>query len=510
MNIALRYASQATLLLLAGVQTAASQSDCQRVADLKLPDVRIEEARAVGPDSEDDPIQTPYCKVDGVIGTEIRFELLLPDEWNGRFAMGGGGGFVGSVQNAARWTVNEGYATAGTDTGHEGPGTSAAWALNEPERQVNFGHLAVHRTAEVAKAIIRAHYASAPEYSYFMGCSRGGGQALMEAQRYPGDFDGIISGAPAFDWTGISAEMIRNMQKSFPDPSRLDSAIMSRDHLEVLEKSVLAKCDTLDGVRDGVMEDPRRCTFDIGSLPGCPAESNEGLCFTGDQLEAIREIYAPPSNRDGSFYVAQPFGAEGEDWGWVNWVTGVFTDSEEMTGTAVPSLQYAFGIDIAKYFVFNDPDWDYTAYDFATWHDDAAFAGAILNATDPDLRAFANAGNKLILWHGWSDAALSALASIDYFEHVEAGDPNVRDYFRLYLMPGVLHCSGGPGPDQVDWLGALTDWVERDQPPGRVIASKLEEDEVVRTRPLCPYPQTAVYTGSGSTDEAENFECATP
>lgn len=489
---------------------AAGQSGCQELVDLQLPDVRIDRALAVRPDGEDDATK-PHCKVDGVIGTEIRFELLLPDEWNGRFAMGGGGGYVGSVQNAARWTVDLGYATVGTDTGHEGEGISAAWALDHPERQVNFGHLAVHRTAEVAKAVVRSYYGSNPEYSYFMGCSRGGGQALMEAQRYPTDFDGLVAGAPAFDWTGIAAEFVQNMQKSFPDPSSTAAPIVSSAHLQLLENQVLESCDAIDGVRDGVMEDPRACAHNLSALPTCSTNPETDVCFTEEQLQAVEEIYAPPTTEDGPLYVGQPFGGEGHVEGWKNWITGIYEDVFDGTDGAVPSLQWAFGTEFYKYLVFGDPDWDYTRYDFSSWEEDVAFTRSFMNATDPDLSALAAEGHKLILWHGWSDAALSALGSIAYYENVEAADPDLRQYFRMFLMPGVLHCGGGPGPDQVDWLTVITDWVEHDRAPERIIASKADADgQVVRTRPLCPYPQRAVYLGSGTTDDADNFVCRGP
>ncbi|MEX2400297.1 MAG: tannase/feruloyl esterase family alpha/beta hydrolase [Rhodothermales bacterium] len=498
------------MLLLNAAPTASAQDACTGLTEARLPDVRI--TRAVRVESgEEEGVSAAHCAVDGVIGREIGFEVLLPDDWNGRFAMGGGGGFVGSVQNMLRPSVDRGYATAGTDTGHQGPGTSAAWALNQPERQVNFGHLAVHRTAEVAKALIYAYYGTDPDYSYFMGCSRGGGQALMEAQRYPDDFDGIVAGAPAFDWTGIGAEMVQNTQKAYPSPSDTDRPIVTRDQLAYLEGAILEECDGLDGVEDGVMEDPRACAFEIDALPRCPASSDDGVCFTTRQVEAIREIYAPPTNDDGPLFVGQPFGGEGWEPGWIAWITGGVPNPEEAFGRDVPSLHYAFGVDMYRYLVFNDPEWDYSTYDFSSWENDVAYAAAFLNATDPDLRDFEERGGKLLLYHGWSDAALSALASIDFYEDVEARDGSVREYFRMYLMPGVLHCSGGSGPDQVDWLGIIRDWVESGEAPDRVVASKADESgEVIRTRPLCPYPQRAAYTGSGSTDDAENFVCEAP
>ena len=511
-----RFLSSALLVAasLFGGRSATAQETCSDLATLRLPDVRIVEAAVIEPGGQGNETgDAPHCRVEGVIGREIRFELLLPETWNGRFAMGGGGGFVGSIQNAARWSVHSGYATVGTDTGHEGGGTDASWALHHPERQINFGHLAVHRTAETAKAIIRAHYGSDIDYSYFLGCSRGGGQALMEAQRYPGDFDGISSGAPAFDWTGIMAENFQNMQKLYPDPTRTGTPPLSPDHLYFLEKAVLDECDALDGVRDRVMEDPRMCPFDIASLPTCTGDADEGasLCFTGEQLEALRTVYAPPVNEEGPLYVGFPFGGEGTPAGWINWITGKFEGLYRDSGETAPSLQWAFAMNYAKYLVFADPDWDYAGYDFSSWEQDASYASAFMDATDPDLSDFAGKGHKLVLWHGWSDAALSALASIRYFEEAERLDPDVRDYFRLFMMPGVLHCGGGPGPAEVNWLTVLTDWVEEGKAPERIVALKRNFDrEVVRSRPLCPWPQRAVYDGEGDTDDADSFACAAP
>ncbi len=497
-----------------GGRSASAQEMCSDLAALRLPDVRIVEAAVIEPGGKgNESGEAPHCRVEGVIGREIRFELLLPETWNGRFAMGGGGGFVGSIQNAARWSVHFGYATVGTDTGHEGGGTDASWALNHPERQINFGHLAVHRTAETAKAIVRAHYGSDIDYSYFLGCSRGGGQALMEAQRYPEDFDGISSGAPAFDWTGIMAEGLQNMQKLYPDPSRTGTPLLSPEHLGFLEKAVLDECDALDGVRDGVMEDPRMCPFDLASLPTCTgnADGDADPCFTEVQLEAIRTVYAPPVNEEGPLYVGFSFGGEGTPGGWINWITGKFEDFYRDSGETAPSLHWAFGMNYAKYLVFADPDWDYAGYDFSSWEQSASYASAFMDATDPDLSDFAGKGHKLVLWHGWSDAALSALASIRYFEEVEHLDPNVRENFRLFMMPGVLHCGGGPGPGEVNWLNVLTDWVEEGKAPDRIVALKRNAArEVVRSRPLCSYPQRAVYDGEGNTDDADSFACAAP
>ncbi len=209
---------------------------CEELKNIILPDVIISQAEEI-----QEP--APHCKVTGIIGTEINFVLLLPYNWNSRFAMGGGGGFVGSVQNMAESSITKGYATAGTDTGHKGHGLTAEWALNNMERQVNFGHLAVHRTAVTTKEIIRQYYDSNVAYSYFLGCSRGGGQAMMEAQRYPDDFDGIVAGAPAFNWPAIAAEFIQNSQAIYPNPDELENPVITLGNLKLLQTKVLEQCD---------------------------------------------------------------------------------------------------------------------------------------------------------------------------------------------------------------------------------------------------------------------------
>jgi feruloyl esterase len=469
----------------------SSNGKCADLMSLRLPDLKVSEAVAV-PAASTGPIRAAHCRVTGVIGTEIRFSLLLPDNWNQKFFMGGGGGFVGSIQNSAQSTVNQGFATSGTDTGHQGNGTDASWAHNNLERQVNFGYLAVHRTAEMSKAIIAGYYGKPATRNYFQGCSRGGGQALMEAQRFPADFDGIISGAPAYDWTGIAAVMLRNMQALFPNPNKIEELMFTPELLKTVETKILESCDKQDGIGDGVIDDPRQCKVNVDALPLTPPQKN-----------ALKVIYSPTVNQDGELYPAQPFGGEGQTAGWPTWITGVKPPAQ---GQA-PSLRFAFGTGIAKYLVFNDPNWDYSKYNFANWKKDSALAASFLNATNPDLTALNARGGKLILWHGWADPALSPLASIRYQEQVYARDPNAASYFRMFLMPGVLHCAGGAGPDNADWTEAIVQWVEQGKAPQRVVATKLQGSNVTRSRPLCAYPQKAVYNGSGSTDDEKNFSC---
>ena len=483
------------MVLAAAMETAtvaADHGDCAQLTQLTLSDVRITEAVAV-PAPATGAIKVAHCRVAGVIGTEIKFALLLPDAWNHKFVMGGGGGFVGSIDNQALATVNDGYATVGTDTGHQASLIDASWALNNEERKINFGYLAVHRTAETAKAIIRSYYGAPQTRAYFSGCSNGGRQALMEAQRYPDDFDGIVAGAPAADFVGIGAQFIKDVRAQFPDPKNL-TPLLPPDVLRSVASQVLEKCDALDGVKDGVMEDPRQCKVDVATLTGLSAA----------QQTALKTIYAPTRAGNETAFPGQPFGGEGEAAGWPAWISGA-TPREGQP--PAPSLRYSFGTQLFKYLIFNDPNWDYTKYDLSTWRTDTKRAGAIINATDPDLSAFKSKGRKLLIWHGWSDAGLSPLATIKYYDEVKKRDAKADDYVKMFLLPGVLHCAGGPGPDRVDWATAIDGWVESGKAPSRIIAQKGTGAAVTRTRPLCPYPQHAVYSGTGSTDQAENFAC---
>ncbi len=490
--------------------TPGPADSCADLAALDLIDLRIDDAESV----EATDATPAHCRVTGVIETEINFELLLPepDAWTGRFLMGGGGGFVGSVQNQARGLyahgggpLERGYATIGTDTGHTGNGIEASWALHHPERQENFGHRAVHLTAEAAKSIIGHYYDRGPDYSYFVGCSRGGGQAMMESQRYPNDFDGIVAAAPAYHWTGIAAGFVQNQQAIYPTGD-LDSPVLTPDTLELLGSSILAACDDADGVADGVINDPRRCGFKPSDLPRCADDEAAAGCVTAAQLAAIERVYEGPTSNGGPIYRGFNYGGENDRGGWDSWVVA----SESRRAAGVPNAQYGFGTELFKYFVFSDPEWDYTEYDFSTWAEDTAPTAAILNATSTDLSAFRDRDGKIIYWTGWSDLALAPEGTIDYYERLEADDASARDYARLYMLPGVLHCSRGPGPDRVDWVEAIRAWVEEDRAPERLVASKLDpEGHEMLTRPVCPYPQVAEYDGSGDVNDEKSFRCVT-
>ncbi len=457
-----------------------------------------------------------HCVVRGTIDTEIHFELLLPspETWNGRFVAGGGGGFVGSVQNQAlayngpaASPLEQGFATVGTDTGHSGGGIDASWAFERDDREINFGHRAIHVTAEAAKTIIRIHYGRDIEYSYFLGCSRGGGQGMMSSQRYPDDFDGIVAAAPAYNWTALGAHLLQTQQAMYPDPNDLAAPIVGPETAGLLEAAILEACDDLDGLADGILGDPRECHFRLEDLPRCSAADSGGTCVTDAQLSAIQTVYRGARVGGEQVYPGYPFGGESAPQGWGSWITG----GGDAFGPGTPSLHYAFGTQMYKYLIYDDPDWDYSSYDFSNWQTETERAAGILNATDADLTAFQVGGGKLILWNGWSDPAISALGTIQYYEEVQAEHEDADSFTRLFLLPGVLHCSGGPGPDQADWLSAIQGWVEYGEAPDQVTASKRDaEGNVEIERPVCAYPATAVYDGSGDPNREESFACVAP
>jgi feruloyl esterase len=467
----------------------------------------------------------PHCKVAGVIGTETNFELLPPDAWNGNFVMGGGGGFVGSVMNTSLMfgALQAGYATVGTDAGHQGHPLDASWAHNNLERLVSFGHQAVHRTAITAKALTESYYESDIGRSYFTGCSRGGGQGMMEAQRYPEDFDGIVAGAPAYNWApGMAAVATQITQAMYPDPNYLEEAVVGPAEQELIESSYLAVCDDQDGLKDGILNDPRQCQFDVATLL-CEGEKTD-RCLSEQQLAAVKVVYDGPKDPEGNaLFYGFPFGGETALGGWPRWLTGglkYLSDLDEFQGgvdvgdfeaPVVPNAFYGFGNGIMKYFVYNDPDWSYDNYDFGTLEKDSERIAETLNATNPDLSAYRERGGKLLMYSGWSDAAVPAEGVIGYYEDVLAHDETAVADVRLFMMPGVEHCFGGPGPSWVNFLTEIDKWVETGEAPGQVTAYWLNDQmQPDGSRPVCAYPNALVYDGVGDPREASSFSCMTP
>ncbi len=491
--------------------TAQNNSDakscipCEQLKNIRLPEVAILEAQSFQKDTiEGQVISVPFCRVLGRIGKETHFELLLPNQWNKRFLMSGGGGFVGNIQNSFRYSVSSGYATAGTDAGHQGSGIDASWGLNNMQRQLDFGKNAVHLTAAVSKYLIRTYYCGDPAYSYFLGCSRGGGQAMMEAQQFPDDFDGIVAGAPAFTWPAIGAKFIQISQKNYPDSSNTTRPVITKDILKLLQEKVLKQCDALDGISDNILNDPKACKFDFSSIPVCPDSLASPNCMTKQQLEAIKSVYAATTNQQDTIYPGFPFGAENEPNGWDVWIAG---NSPELK---MPSLHYMFGTSMFKYLVFNNPDWDYSKYDFSRFFEETRYASAYLDAVQTDYTGFKQRKGKMIMYHGWDDPALSAFQTIKHYQEAEKKDKDIKSHIRLFLLPGVLHCGDGPGPDDVDWIVLIRDWVEKGNAPERVVVSKKENGKTVMTRPVFPFPKVAVYNGKGDTNLEKNFSSKKP
>jgi len=484
----------AALLLFACVPLWGA--DCGSLASLSLPKTTIVSSRAYA-EGELRPNMPAFCRVQGVAkptdDSAIQFEVWLPaQKWNGKFRGVGNGGYAGSISQAElAAAVMAGYVGAGTDTGHAAGGTDAAWALGHPQKVIDFGWRAIHETADKGKAIATAFYGEAPRRSYFQGCSNGGRQALMEAQRFPADYDGIIAGAPANYWTHLLTRAIWDVQALMNDPA----SYIPPTKVAAIENAALAACDAIDGVTDGVIDDPARCKFNPAVLECKGADSD--TCLTAPQIAALRKILSGPRNAKGDvvFPGTPPGGAPGGN-GWDGWTTGAAPGK---------SLGYAFGTQFFKNMVYEKADWDF--HSFTVDHDmklaDDKLSQA-LNSTNPDLKAFRDRGGKLILYHGYSDAAIPAQNTIDYYTSVvqRMGLKDVDGFVRLYMVPGMQHCGGGPGPNVFNMTDPLVRWVEDGSGPGPVVARNGE-----RTRPLCPYPQVAKYKGSGSTDDASNFVC---
>jgi len=457
-----------------------------------------------------------FCRVQGVIApsadSHIEFEVWLPAAgWNGKYRGLGNGGFAGAIDyGALANAVTYGYAASGTDTGHKGSAIEAGWALGHPEKVADFGYRAIHETAEKAKELVKAYYSNGPRRSYFSSCSNGGREALMEAQRYPADYDGILAGAPANYWTHLLTEAVAEVQ-ALSEPG----AYIPVSKLPALQAATLAACDARDGVTDGVIDDPSRCQFDPGQLLCKGADSD--ACLTAPQVAALKKLYAGARDTAGKqIFPGRVVGGETGPNAWADWINGREQNR---------SLMFAFGTGFFGNMVYENASWDYHTFqaDRAMKTADDKLART-LNATDPNLKPFRDRGGRLIVYHGWSDAAISPLNSIDYFQAVEKtmGVKQTDGFVRLYMAPGMTHCAGGPGPDNFGQLGvdkgdaqhsvtkALERWVEDGAAPEAIAATKYKAgpgSDVVRTRPLCPYPQVAKYKGSGSTDDAANFAC---
>ena len=427
-----------------------------------------------------------------VSDSEIHFELWMPPRatWNGKFEGTGNGGFSSAMSySTMAAALNRGYATAGSDTGHEGG--DLTFGVGHPEKINDWGYRAVHVMTDTAKLIIRDYYSRLPQYSYFNGCSTGGHQALSEAQRFPADYDGIVAGDPGNNRVHLIAGFLWSWDAIHKDtPRPLPAA-----KLPMIAKAVLAACDVIDGLADGIIDDPRRCKFDLGTL-ACKGEDGDN-CLTAPQVESVKKVYDGAKNsRSGERIFAG--WAHGTEASWAPY----FIDPAEARRN-----------EFWRLWVFNDPTWDWRTFDFDR---DVAYADtkmAVVNSNDPDLKPFKARNGKLVMYHGWADSDVPPEDGVRYYEAVEhamGGPSQTSDFFRLFMVPGMGHCGGGAGPNIFDALGALDQWVEHGTAPEKIVAAHIANGVTDRTRPLCPYPQIAKWKGAGSIDEAANFVCVNP
>ena len=467
-------------------RAVALAATCEELMSLSLPDTTISSAESV-------PAGTApaHCRVAGVIkpttDSNILFEVWLPAAgWNSKLMQVGNGGLAGDLtlfQAAAPGALQRGYAVAGTDDGHQASPLDASWAIGHPELVKDFGYRAVHLTNVNARKITEAFYSSAPRYTYFNACSEGGREAHVEAQRFPGDFDGMLVGSPAHFWTDLMVRFQWDQHALLIDPA----SYIPASKLPALQAAAVAACDDIDGVVDGIVDDPRKCKWDPSAITCTGADSDS--CLTVSQVDALKKIYAGPTNRRTGEQISTGYERSGENSGnWIAYIIGM--------GGQGSAAQQLFSVAFYSGMVYEDPTWDFKTFDFDA---DVAFAemkvGAILNATNPDMSAFQRRGAKMIQYHGWIDAS----------PHPRGGPgPNVF---------GQLLAAPPPSSDAShDALTALEQWVEHGKAPEKIIATKYVSDNpangIAMQRPLCPYPQVARWKGTGDTNDATNFVCA--
>lgn len=533
-----RFLTACIVCLLAAPLTGRAQSDlsaisgrCSRIGQMHLSHAKVTESIIVEsgafvPPGKLDPNQQvlykalpSFCRAivhaKPSADSDIAIEIWMPAAgWNGKFKATGNGGFAGYVGYSALATaLSQGYATAGTDTGHTGKGNPALdseWALHHPERVADFGYRAIHLMTVNAKTLIHSFYGQPAAHSYFASCSNGGRQGLMEAQRFPEDYDGILAGSPAYDWTSLNSGGLKLLQE-FDGPGYIPAA-----KVPTIANAVVAQCDALDGVRDGIISDPPRCRFDPSALLCKSADTSR--CLNAPQIASLTFIYGG-IHSPGPHIPGFPPGGEDGPGGWKAWITG------KEQGKSADSI---FTQGTFRDMVYDDPAWSYEGKNMDAAYEDAnEKIGGALNAVDPSLKRFAARGGKLILYHGWSDAAIPAEMSSNYYKSVRValGPEKTERFVRLYLVPGMQHCEGGPGPNAFgqsdessrkdarhDIYTALEHWVETGAAPSEILATKYLGDDRTKgaemTRPLCPYPQVQKYNGTGNPNDAQSFQCA--
>ncbi|HEY4360248.1 MAG TPA: tannase/feruloyl esterase family alpha/beta hydrolase [Bryobacteraceae bacterium] len=438
------------------------------------------------------PVMLPaYCRVTLTLkpstDSDIKMEIWMPtaETWNGKFQMMGNGGWAGSIQGLNNFpaALREGYAVSGTDTGHEGG--NAVFGLGHPEKFVDFAYRAVHETVLKSKALMMAYYGKGPKLSYWNGCSTGGRQGLMEAQKFPEDFDAIIAGAPANYQTHLHAWDMNVAVPTLKDEQRL----LTPAKEAALTKAVLAACDAMDGVKDGLLNDPRKCKFDPATMLCKNGDKDD--CLTQPQVESAKLMYSPAKNKKGELIF--PGKEPGSESQWT-----VVNKAAAPPGLSSGTFQYA---------TYQDANYDWKNFDLDRDTAAADEKFGYVNAT-ADLTAFKNRGGKLLMYHGWNDVAISPENSINQYESiVKKTGGKSSDWIKLYMIPGMQHCQGGPGTDQFNKMAIMERWRESNSAPEAILATHVTGANVEMTRPLCPYPQVATYKGLGSSNDAGNFSC---
>jgi feruloyl esterase len=486
----------------------AQNYECAELTNLKIENTNLLSTTIV-PAGNDLP---EYCRVVGYVRPAINFEVRMPTaDYTDRFLLSGCGGACGSVgadrpkgatNNAINFALKRNYAVTAHDGGHWGSSpVDHLYAYNNRQGEIDWGYRAVHELAVMTKKLIKAYYGKDPKYSYFAGCSTGGRMAAMEAQRFPKDFDGILSGAPVLSDTGNLILLTYFYQANRDADGNM---ILQYPKLKLIADAVYAAGDEQDGLKDGIITDPRNVDFDPDSLLCKNSEAKD--CLTKTEIDVLKKFYGGVKNSKGeSIYVGKmPYGSEAFWWLWVARKGGV------------PGINDLFVSEGLKYKFFEqDPGPAYNPMDFDFDRDPARmeFMGEIYNADNPDLSEFHKEGGKLIMYHGWADAIVLPFYTVDYYERVvkKTGSlDKTQDFYRLFMIPGMDHCGilPGKGPDQIDWLTAIENWVEKGQHPQKLIASQLDKNKKVeRTRPVCPYPQVATWDGAGDPDDAGSFIC---
>jgi hypothetical protein len=500
--------------VLAALPIVTPRMDCAAMAGV---DVTLAVGAGTGITSAvttNTPAGYPICDVKGVIAPQIQFEVQLPTQtYRQRYLQTGCGGLCGSLAINAPGAVgcaplaDGSFATASDNQGHVGGGTADGNFGADPALRVDFAFRADHLTALAAKALIAAFYGQKPRYSYFDGCSQGGHEGLTEAQRFPDDFDGILSGAPA----SITTEL-NGFNQPWLARVNFDAAgrvILPASKLPALHNAVMARCDRIDGLVDGQLDDPRLCTFNPASL-ACPPNTDNDGCLTPAQVVVVKKIYSGAVDPRGRHLYpgGQPFGSELV---WAGWMIPANPAAPQSS-----TIAWRIGNGWVKYLAFEqNPPLSFTlndlAFDQATFERVRRLAG-LYDAIDPDLGAFRRKGGKLILWHGWADQAIPPTGTVAYYQAVQdrmGGLDATQRFARLFMFPGMYHCFGGTGPSSFDLLTSLLNWVESGVAPDRVVAS-MPGAQTPRTRPVFPYPLVARYRGSGSTDDAANFVAVSP